>query len=50
MPGTEDIYFQKKYIEHGGMILVEPNITFKYRGIRKWSGNYTQYLLGVDPA
>jgi hypothetical protein len=49
-PGTEDIYFQKKYIEQGGMILVEPNITFGYLGKRKWSGNYNQYLLGVEPA
>jgi hypothetical protein len=48
-PGTEDIYFQKKYIESGGMILVEPNITFGYMGNKKWSGNYNQYLLGVEP-
>jgi hypothetical protein len=49
IPGTEDVYFQKKFIEAGGMTLVEPNITFGYTGKRKWSGNYTQYLLGVEP-
>ena len=45
-PGTEDIYFQRKYIEAGGEILLEPNITFKFLGKKKWNGNYSQYLLG----
>lgn len=48
-PGTEDVYLQRKFKESGGMILVEPNITFGYTGLRKWSGNYNQYLLGVEP-
>jgi len=49
LPRTDDIYFQKKFIEQGGQILVEPNITFEMLGKRKWKGNYNQSLLGIDP-
>ena len=45
---TEDLFFQKNYRDVGGMIFVEPNITFNLIGKRNWNGNYNQSLLGVE--
>jgi uncharacterized membrane-anchored protein len=44
---SEDVFFQKTYKEHGGQILIEPNITFKFYGSNNWKGNYNQFLLGA---
>ena len=41
----EDVYFQKRYKEAGGIVWMEPDITIKHMGINAWEGNYHQHLL-----
>lgn len=41
----EDVYFQKRYSEAGGKILMEPNATIAHFGVQKWEGNYHEKLL-----
>jgi hypothetical protein len=41
----EDIYFQLRYKEMGGLVWLEPNVTIKHIGVTSWEGNYHEYLL-----
>jgi hypothetical protein len=41
----EDIYFQRRYIENGGKVWLEPNISFYHFGVKGFPGNYHEYLL-----
>jgi hypothetical protein len=41
----EDIYFQQRYKEMGGIVWLEPNITMQHYGVKSWEGNYHDYLL-----
>jgi len=41
----EDIYFQKRYKEMGGIVWLEPNVTIQHYGIKAWEGNYHDFLL-----
>lgn len=41
----EDVYFQQRYKEMGGMIWCEPNIDMGHFGVKEWKGNYQNYLL-----
>ena len=41
----EDVYFQKRYIEAGGIVWLEPRITFRHIGVHSWKGNFHQALL-----
>lgn len=41
----EDVYFQQRYKESGGLIWLEPNVTIKHIGVHAWSGNYQELLL-----
>ena len=41
----EDVYFQQRYREMGGIILLEPNVTLQHYGVKSWEGNYHRYLL-----
>lgn len=41
----EDVYFQKRFSEMGGKILMEPNAKIAHFGIQKWEGNYHEKLL-----
>lgn len=41
----EDIYFQKRYQEAGGIVWLEPDCTIKHIGVKAWEGNYHEYLL-----
>ena len=41
----EDIYFQNKYRDTGGTILLEPDVSFTHWGVKGWKGNYNDYLL-----
>ena len=41
----EDIYFQRRYIENGGQVWLEPNISFYHFGVKGFPGNYHEYLL-----
>lgn len=42
----EDVAFCKKWVEMGGEVLVEPNITFTHTGPRDFVGNFHEYLMG----
>lgn len=41
----EDIYFQLRYREAGGMIWCEPDINFQHFGVKGWAGNFNSYVL-----
>jgi hypothetical protein len=41
----EDIYFQQRYKEAGGIVWLEPNVTIQHYGVKPWVGNYHNYLL-----
>ena len=41
----EDVYFQQRYKEAGGIVWLEPDITIRHIGVRAWEGNYNHYLL-----
>lgn len=41
----EDIYFQQRYKEMGGLIWCEPNISMGHFGVKEWKGNYQDHLL-----
>jgi|WetSurMetagenome_2_1015567.scaffolds.fasta_scaffold299193_2 hypothetical protein len=41
----EDVYFQIRYKEAGGIVWLEPDVTIKHMGIKAWEGNYHQMLL-----
>jgi hypothetical protein len=41
----EDVYFQKRFSEAGGKILLEPNCTIGHYGIQRWQGNYQELIL-----
>jgi len=41
----EDVYFQKRYKQAGGILWLEPDVTIKHMGIQAWEGNYQQFLL-----
>jgi hypothetical protein len=41
----EDVYFQQRYREAGGLVLLEPNVTMRHFGTKAWTGNYHVYLL-----
>lgn len=43
----EDIYFQQRYREMGGMVLCEPSINFTHYGVKGWAGNYRVYCEGL---
>lgn len=48
----EDVYFQQRYREMGGLILCEPNVTISHFGVQSWTGNYHEHLCklrGIDP-
>jgi hypothetical protein len=40
----EDVYFQKRYKEEGGMVWLEPDVTIEHYGIKAWKGNYHTWL------
>jgi hypothetical protein len=42
----EDVYFQQRYKEAGGIVWLEPDATIQHYGVKAWQGNYHQYLLG----
>ena len=49
----EDIYFQRRYREAGGMLWCEPNVNFQHFGVKGWAGNFNEYCLcktGVNKA
>ena len=41
----EDIYFQRRYKEAGGMIWCEPNVNFQHFGVKGWAGNFNDYCM-----
>lgn len=41
----EDVYFQKRYQEMGGKVLLEPNCTIGHYGIQQWKGNFQEKIL-----
>jgi hypothetical protein len=41
----EDIYFQQRYKEAGGIVWLEPDVTIKHIGVKAWEGNYHEFLL-----
>lgn len=41
----EDIYFQQRYKEAGGIVWLEPNVTIQHYGVKAWEGNYHEFLL-----
>jgi hypothetical protein len=41
----EDIYFQLRYKEAGGIVWCEPNVNFQHFGVKGWEGNFNSYLL-----
>jgi hypothetical protein len=41
----EDIYFQQRYKEAGGIVFLEPDATIRHIGYKAWEGNYHEYLL-----
>lgn len=41
----EDIYFQQRYKEAGGIVWLEPNVTIQHYGVKPWVGNYHEFLL-----
>jgi len=42
----EDNYFCKRYSEMGGIIMVEPRITFTHIGTKEYTGNFHEFLMG----
>ena len=40
----EDIYFQRKYMEAGGKLYLEPNINITHYGVKGYGGNYHRHL------
>ena len=42
----EDSYFCKRFIDMGGVIMVEPRITFTHIGTKEYKGNLHEYLMG----
>ncbi len=43
----EDIYFQQRYKEMGGVVWLEPNVTIQHWGVNHWEGNYHEHLLNA---
>ena len=41
----EDIYFQQRYKEAGGIVWLEPDVTIQHYGVKAWQGNYHEFLL-----
>lgn len=41
----EDVYFQRKYMETGGKLWIEPRIKFQHWGVKGWHGNYHEHLI-----
>lgn len=41
----EDVYFQIRYREAGGIVYLEPNVTIMHWGTKAWAGNYHYHLL-----
>ena len=41
---TEDYMFSEKWLAMGGEIWVDPNIAFRHRGTKSWSGNLSEAL------
>lgn len=46
----EDIYFQLRYKEMGGIVWLEPNVTLYHYGVKAWEGNYHEYILNGKEA
>lgn len=42
----EDTYFCKRFSEMGGVIMVEPTITFTHIGTKEYKGNLHEFLMG----
>jgi hypothetical protein len=42
----EDYLFCNRWVEMGGKIFIEPDITFKHTGFKHFTGNYHNYLMG----
>ena len=40
----EDVYFQLRYKEAGGVIWLEPDVSIIHWGVKGWLGNYKQHL------
>lgn len=43
----EDVYFQQRYKEMGGIIWCEPNINIGHFGVKEWKGNFQSHLLSL---
>lgn len=41
----EDVYFQRRFLEAGGTIYMEPNATITHIGVNFWRGNYHEKLM-----
>ncbi len=41
----EDVYFQNKFRQAGGRVMLEPNIHFSHYGVKGWNGNFHEYLI-----
>lgn len=41
----EDVYFQLRYKEAGGIVWLEPDVTIRHFGVKAWEGNYHEFLL-----
>lgn len=41
----EDIYFQQRYKEMGGIVWMEPDITLRHWGVKAWVGNYQDFVM-----
>jgi hypothetical protein len=41
----EDVYFQIRYREMGGIVYLEPNVTIMHWGVKGWAGNYHLHLM-----
>jgi hypothetical protein len=45
----EDIYFQQRYKEMGGIVWMDPDITLRHWGVKAWEGNYQDYIMkGIE--
>ena len=43
-PIGEDYWFQQKYRQAGGVIWLEPDISFGHYGVQEWRGNYKKFM------
>ena len=44
---SEDIVFCRKWHDLGGKVYIDPNMTFNHIGIKKYGGNFMEYIKAI---